>query len=154
MSDKEILVTAKGLEKLQTELRDFKEVRRPEVINRIKAAKELGDLSENAEYATAKEEQSFIEGRIQELEQIVKRARVVANTNGGKTIQTGSRATVEIGGEDMVFEIVGQTEADPVNNRISLDSPVGQALLGHKAGERVKVQTPDGAASYKVLKVE
>src|SRR6185436_17842821 len=121
MVEKEIVITERGLEKLKSEFKDFREVQRPEVIGRIKAAKELGDLSENAEYATAKEDQSFIEGRIQELEQIIKKARVVkTEPNGNKTVQTGSQVSVEVAGEKLDFELVGQTESDPANGKISI----------------------------------
>jgi transcription elongation factor GreA len=155
MTDQNIVITEKGLEKLKAELKDFREVRRPEVIGRIKAAKELGDLSENAEYASAKEDQSFIEGRIQELEQIIKKAKVVKTTanHESKTAGTGSQLEVEVEGEKLDFELVGQTESDPVNGKISIDSPVGQALLGQKVGSQVSVQTPDGAVVYKILKI-
>ncbi len=150
---KEILMTAEGLEKLKSELKELTEVRRPEVVNRIKEAKALGDLSENAEYSSAKEDQSFIEGRIEELEQTVKQAKVVAAGKSG-TVGIGSEITVEIEGDKDNYEIVGPTESDPAKGRISIDSPVGQAVLGHKAGDKVKVQTPDGAVDYKIISVK
>lgn len=148
---KEIVITQQGLDKLLAELKDLKETRRPEIISRIKGAKELGDLSENAEYAAAKDEQSFIEGRIQELEQTIKQLKVVENHKEQKIVGAGSYLTVGVEGEKLEIEIVGQTEADPANGKISVDSPVGLALLGHKAGESVKVQTPDGEIIYKIL---
>lgn len=146
-------MTAEGLEKLKTELRELTDVRRPEVVARIKTAKELGDLSENAEYASAKEDQSFIEGRIEELTQQVKHAKVVNGAHKG-TIGIGSQIVVEIEGDKDNYEIVGPTESDPAKGRISIDSPVGQAVLGHKAGDKVKVQTPDGAVDYKIVSVK
>lgn len=149
---KDILMTQEGLEKLQSELTELVKVRRPEIVSRIKIAKELGDLSENAEYTSAKEEQSFVEGRIQELEQLIKYAKVVEGAHSG-TIGIGSTVTVNVEGDDDSFEIVGPTESDPDKGRISIDSPVGQALLGHKAKDSVSVQTPDGAVTYKILKV-
>jgi len=149
---KEIIITKEGLDKLRAELDELKNVRRPEVINRIKGAKELGDLSENAEYAAAKDEQSFIEGRIKELDQLIKKLKVVEGANGQqKAALPGSRLVVSVEGETMEIELVGQTEANPTKGKISIDSPVGKALLGHKKGDSVKVQTPDGETTYKVV---
>lgn len=151
---REILITQEGLDKLQSELKELVDVRRPDVIGRIKSAKELGDLSENAEYSSAKDEQSFIEGRIQELEDVIKHAKVVADGKGdGKTIQIGSSVTVEVEGENDKFEIVGPAESDPASGRISTDSPVGQALMGRKEKETVKVNTPDGDVAYKIVSI-
>lgn len=149
---KEILMTTVGLEKLKSELQELVDVRRPEIVSRIKIAKELGDLSENAEYTSAKEEQSFVEGRIQELEQTIKHAKVVEGAHTD-TIGIGSTVKVKVDGDEDTFEIVGPTESDPTKGKISIDSPVGQALLGHKAKDAVSVQTPDGAVAYKVLSV-
>lgn len=150
---KEILMTNVGLSKLENELKELVETRRPEIVSRIKIAKELGDLSENAEYTSAKEEQSFVEGRIQELEQIIKHAKVVEGTHTD-TIGIGSLVKVKVEGDEDLFEIVGPTESDPSLGKISIDSPVGQALLGHKAKDTVSVQTPDGAVAYKILSVK
>jgi len=152
MAKKEILITKDGLEKLQAELIELTKVRRPDVINRIKTAKELGDLSENAEYTAAKEDQSFIEGRIQELEQTIKQVKVVSNKHT-EVINIGSDITVEVDGETDQFELVGTAESDPENGKISIDSPVGQALLGHKVKDKVTVQTPEGAIIYTVITV-
>lgn len=153
MPKKEILITEEGLAKLKQELKELVEVRRPEVINRIKTAKELGDLSENAEYTSAKEDQSFIEGRIQDLEQMLHQAKVVSVAHGS-AVGIGSKVGFEVEGEQDEFEIVGPAESDPARGRISVDSPVGQALLGHKVGDKVAVQTPDGATNYKILSVK
>lgn len=149
---KEILMTSEGLEKLKNELKELVSVRRPDVVSRIKTAKELGDLSENAEYASAKEDQSFIEGRIEELEQMIKYGKVVSSAKSG-TISIGTKIKVEIEGETDDFEIVGPAESDPEHGRISIDSPVGQAVLGHKKGDSVDVQTPDGSVKYKIIAV-
>lgn len=151
---REILITQEGLDKLQAELKELVEVRRPDVISRIKSAKELGDLSENAEYSSAKDEQSFIEGRIQELEDITKHAKVVADSaKSDKAIRIGSRVKVEVEGDVDEYELVGPAESDPAKGKISTDSPVGQALLGHKEKETVKVKTPDGNVAYKIISV-
>lgn len=152
-NNEENVITLKGWEKLKVELQELKEVRRPEVIGRIKAAKELGDLSENAEYSTAKEEQSFIEGRIQDLDQIIKKSKVVSGSGDRKIIQTGAAIAVTVEGEKLSFELVGPAESDPAAGKISIDSPVGQALLGHKEKDVVKVETPDGRVEYKILAV-
>lgn len=150
---KDILMTKEGLDKLNKELDGLINVRRPEIITRIKTAKELGDLSENAEYSSAKEDQAFVEGRIEEIEQILKHAKVVESAKAG-TVGIGSKVEVEIEGDKDTYEIVGATESDPEHGKISVDSPVGQALLGHKDKETVAVQTPDGAVSYKILTVK
>jgi transcription elongation factor GreA len=149
---KDILITQEGLDKLTQELEELTKVRRPDVVSRIKTAKELGDLSENAEYTSAKEEQSFIEGRIQEIEHTIKHAKVVANAHSD-TIGIGSKVKVMIDGEEDEFELVGQTESDPDAGKISIDSPVGRALSGHKAKDKVEVDTPDGSVEYTVIAV-
>lgn len=153
MAKKDILVTQEGLEKLQNELDELTKERRPEVVNRIKTAKELGDLSENAEYTSAKEDQSFIEGRIQEIEQTLKHAKVVAESHTG-VISIGCTVNVLVDGDNETFELVGQTESDPEHGKISVDSPVGQALLGHIAKDKVHIETPDGTIIYTVLSVD
>ena len=152
MPKKDILITKEGLEKLRVELKELLHVRRPEVINRIKGAKELGDLSENAEYSAAKEEQSFVEGRIQEVEEIIKHAKIVSTTNNHNgSIGIGCTIKVLVDGEEDQFELVGPTESDPAKGKISVDSPVGKALLGHKATDSVAVETPDGKIQYKII---
>lgn len=153
MPKKEILITQEGLEKLRQELHELTTVRRPEIVNRIKEAKALGDLSENAEYTSAKEDQSFVEGRIQEIEQILKSAKVVTESQTD-TIGIGARVTVRVEGDDDTFEIVGPTESDPENGKISVDSPVGRALLGHKSKQKVTVETPDGSVLYEIVSVK
>ncbi len=152
MPKKEILITQEGLDKLQQELHELTTIRRPEIVNRIKVAKELGDLSENAEYTSAKEEQSFVEGRIQEIEQVLKQAKVVAENHTG-TIGIGTTVTFSVDGDKDSFELVGPTESDPEKGKISVDSPVGQALLGHKVKDKVKVETPDGSVIYEIISV-
>lgn len=155
MPKKDILITEEGLEKLRSELQELLTVRRPEVINRIKGAKELGDLSENAEYSAAKEEQSFVEGRIQELEEVIKHAKIAdGSTDCNGSIAIGCTVKVLVDGEEDQFELVGPTESDPSRGKISVDSPVGKALLGHKAKDIVSVETPDGKIQYKIISVD
>lgn len=149
---KELLLTKEGLEKLQKELEDLKNVRRPAVIARIQAAKELGDLSENADYDDARNEQSFIEGRIQELEDMIKRAKVVAKV-AGSTVGMGSKVTILTGSKSATYEIVGSTESNPSQGKISSESPIGKALLGHGVGEKINVNTPAGEVLYKINKI-
>ncbi len=155
MAIKTTTLTQEGLDHLKAELSELKEVKRPEIIDRIKRAKEFGDLSENAEYQSAKEDQSFIEGRIQEVEQMIKSARIVEKkTNNAGSIDIGSKVVVAIDGDKLEYEIVGPTEGDLDLNRISSESPVGRALLGHKKADVVKVLAPGGDVEYKILEVK
>lgn len=150
---KEILLTQEGLEKLKGELRKLKEVDRKEVISRIKTAKEFGDLSENSEYDDAKNEQAFVEGRIQELEATIKYSKIVEHKNNGD-ISVGSVVEVEVEGDKETLIIAGQTESDPINGKISSDSPVARALIGKKKGEAVDITTPNGKVKYKIISVK
>ena len=152
MSD-QIQLTAEGLEKIKKELHDGKTIRRKELAERLQAAKELGDLSENADYQQAKEDSAWLEGRIQELEDIISRATVAAKPKSG-IVSIGSSVTIVSGNTTRVFAIVGATEADPAHGRISSDSPIGRALLGGKVGDDVLVQTPSGQVRYQIVKVE
>lgn len=149
---KEMVITKEGLEKIKEELKQLKEKDRKEVIERIKSAKELGDLSENAEYDEAKNAQAFVEGRIQELEDMVKHAKVVEGA-GGRKISMGSAITVECDGEKDEYKIVGPTESDPFSGKISYDSPIGRAMMDREIGEVVAVETPGGAMKCKILAV-
>src|SRR3989338_4599197 len=136
MPDKTTYLTDDGYKKLIEELEHLKKVRRPEIASRIKEAKELGDLSENAEYADAREEQSFTEGRIMDIEETLKNAEVIAN-NDANPDQVGIGDTIKVSkdGQDHVFTIVGSNEADPLNGKISNESPMGEAFLGTKKGD-------------------
>ncbi len=153
--DKKIL-TPEGLKKLQEELENLTSNKRKEISERIKIAKEFGDLSENAEYQEAKEQQSFIEGRILELESIIKTAEVAdkAPADGKKIVRIGSHVLVSRDNQNLNFTIVGSTEADPVNKKISLESPLGEALLDREVGEEVEVKLPSGLARYKILEIK
>lgn len=155
----ETLVTKEGLKKLQDELEELKGVKRKEVAERLKEAISYGDLSENSEYQEAKTEQAFIEGRILELEQMIKNAKIISDkkaTTKSKDIQIGTTVTIrnKTEGDDPVeYTIVGSTEADPLDHKISNESPVGKALLGKKKGDTVDVNTPAGRYKYEVVKV-
>ena len=153
MNEKEIVLTAEGLSKLETELDELKAVHRKEVNDRIRAAKEYGDLSENAEYEDAKQEQAFIEGRILKLEAMIRNARIIDESDyAADEVHLG--ATVKVkdlkNNGSYEFHIVGSAEADPPNQRISNESPLGRALIGHKKGDTVDVSTPRGVVKYKV----
>ncbi len=154
MAQKTLTLTPEGLEHLKSELKELKETKRPEIIERIKRAKEFGDLSENAEYQTAKEDQSFIEGRIQELETMVKTAKVAESKHDVSVIGIGSNIVVSIDGDKINYHIVGPTEGDIEKNKVSSESPVGRSLLGHKKGEKVMVLAPGGEIEYQILEVK
>lgn len=157
MADKKNILTYAGLKKLEDELQELKVVRRQEVAQKIKEAREQGDLSENAEYDAAKDEQRDIEARIDELEKILKNAEVVIEDEIDlEKINIGCRVKVydvEFD-EEMEFSIVGSTEANSLQHKISNESPVGQALLGRKVGESVTVETQAGSIEYKVLEIQ
>lgn len=148
------VLTPEGLEKLKKELLALKTVDRPAVIKRISEARELGDLSENADYHDAREQQSFIEGRIKDIEEMIRNSDVVASRGGKGTVQLGSKVKVEVDGDKFEYEIVGSNEADPLEGKISLESPVGSALIDHKAGDKVVAETPKGGVEYKILEVK
>jgi transcription elongation factor GreA len=146
-------LTPDGADRLRDELRTLVDVRRPEVVGRIRTAKELGDLKENADYAAAREEQSFLEGRIQAIEAQLRAAVIIETPAAGSRAGLGSTVTIEAHGEEATYVLVGTTEADPAKGRISVSSPVGQALLGHGPGDEVLVKTPRGEAHYRVVSV-
>jgi transcription elongation factor GreA len=153
LNDKEIVLTAEGLTKLETELDELKTVHRKEVNDRIRQAKEYGDLSENAEYEDAKQEQAFIEGRILKLEGMIRNARIIDESEyASDEVHLGAVVKVKDlkNGESYEFSIVGSAEADPSNSRISNESPLGRALIGHKKGATVDVATPRGVVKYKI----
>ncbi|MBD8976618.1 transcription elongation factor GreA [Veillonella magna] len=152
---KETLLTAEGLEKLKQELEHFKSVRRMEVAERLKAAIALGDISENSEYDDAKNEQAFIEGHIIDLENKINTAKIIDETTRRNTVQVGSKVRLldKAYNEEVEYVIVGSSEADPFNSRISNESPVGSAIIGSKKGDEVEVSTPDGPVIFEVLEI-
>jgi transcription elongation factor GreA len=151
VNNKPTYISRDGLEKLRRELDEMVSLRRPEVAQRIHDAKEHGDLSENAEYEDAKNEQAFVEGRIQMLEALIKNATIIDENHSIEYVQIGSTVTVKGPDGEEAFTIVGSTEARPVEGRISNESPVGRALLGRKKGDSVIVRVPAGDISYTVL---
>jgi transcription elongation factor GreA len=146
-------LTAEGADRLRAELDELVRFKRPEVIARIRTAKEHGDLKENAEYHAAREEQSFLEGRIQALEARLRTAVIVEAPAAGSRVGLGSRVTVDADGEEVTYVIVGAAESHPGSGRISSASPVGQALLGHSTGETVAVRTPAGERQLRILEI-
>jgi transcription elongation factor GreA len=147
-------LTPEGKERLEQELEFLRLVRRPEVAEHIRIAREDGDLSENAGYDAAKEEQAHVEGRILTLENILKNAQIIENNGHSSTVVVGSTVTVQEEGYDPEkFHIVGSAEVDPMQGRISNKSPLGQALLGKSAGDSVQVNTPNGVTVFAVLQV-
>ncbi len=146
-------LTKEGFENLKKELTELTKVKRPYAVERLHKARSMGDLSENSEYTAAKEELAFVEGRIQEIEEILKRVEVVENHNGNNTVEVGTSVTVEVDGKKELFQIVGEFEADPLNKKLSHTSPIGQALVGKKVGDWIEVQVPAGKIKYKIVDI-
>ena len=147
-------LTKERLEEFKTELEMLKTKKRVEVAERLKAAKEYGDLSENSEYSEAREEQANVETRIAELEDLVKEAVTIKKSEGGDTVLVGSTVTVKKGEKVSKYTIVGSYEAKPEEGKISDESPLGKMFLKRKAGDTVNVTTPAGAATYEIVKIE
>lgn len=149
-------MTTEGHQALQEELRNLKSVERPNIVKAIAAAREHGDLSENAEYHAARERQSFIEGRIGELEDAIKRAEVIDTSKlKGKTVRFGATVKVadEETDEEITYQLVGELEADIQQRKISIGSPLGRALIGREVGDSVEVTTPNGVRYFEVINV-
>ena len=153
MHTKPSYLSREGLETLRKELEEMTNNRRAEVAARIHDAKEHGDLSENAEYEDAKNEQAFVEGRIQALEALIKNATIIDEHHSTDHVQIGSTVAVESPDGAETFTIVGSAEAKPTEGRISNESPVGRALLGKRKGEKVLVRVPAGDFTYKIVKI-
>ncbi|MGE5392883.1 MAG: transcription elongation factor GreA [Candidatus Saccharibacteria bacterium] len=151
---KKVLLTSDGLTKLREELRVLKDERRREVIERIQEAVAHGDLSENADYAQAKEEQAFIEGRVQEIEDMIKNAEIIEHNGHQGQVGIGSSVRVNYKGKEYKYTIVGSNEANPAAGKISNESLVGKSLLGRKVGEIVVVDTPSGKNEYQIVAIE
>lgn len=153
--DNVIYLTAEGIEKVKTELEYLITQKRPEIAQRLRSAIEMGDLSENADYSSAKEDQAFMEGRILELEHILKNVVVIEEKSSGDQVEIGSEVVVREEGYDdeETFFIVGSKEADPDQGKISYESPIGKALIKHRVGEIVRVVTPAGDTNFKIIKI-
>jgi transcription elongation factor GreA len=152
MSKDNVYLTKEGLDKLKKELDYLVNIKRKAIIERIQIAKSYGDLSENAEYESAKSEQSFTEGRIKEIQDILNNAKIIKKTNS-EAVCLGSKLILEIDGREETYQIVGSREADPSEKKISDESPIGKALLGKKVGDVVEVEVPDGIMQYKIKSI-
>jgi transcription elongation factor GreA len=151
---KDILLTKEGIEKLKAELEHLITVERKDIIKKIKETREYGDLSENAEYDAAREQQSMIEGRIEEIEAILKKARVIEEPKSRDKVTIGAHVEVEVEGDKEEYQLVSSAESDPASGHISIESPLGKALLGAKVNDKVEVPIPDGGTvTYKVLAI-
>ena len=148
------IISREGHEKLKKELEYITTIKRKEIAERIERAKDMGDLSENAEYSEAKDAQAFNEGRIAEIKTLLKNLTVVSNGGEKGIIGMGSKVTVKTNGEEKEYTIVSFNEVDPMTGKISNESPLGFAFLGKKVGDKVKVDTPKGEIEYKIIKIE
>lgn len=148
-----IKLTKEGLEALKVEFTELRDVKRPKLVDRLSNARSQGDLSENSDYQSAKEELEFLDGRIDELEEVIKKAAVTPITKTGG-VDVGTKVTVKVGGGKAVFNIVGEWEADPVNKKISHESPLGKALVGKKIGDMVEVEAPAGKVQYEIMAID
>ncbi|MBI5038030.1 MAG: transcription elongation factor GreA [Candidatus Kerfeldbacteria bacterium] len=154
MNDRDTFITMVGLEKLKKELHELKNVKRAQIAERIQSAKELGDLSENAEYVEAKNEQGFVEGRIMEIETIIRNATIIQKSKGSDGIvRVGSRIRIKDHSGEREYVIVGSNEADPAQGIISNESPLGQAFLGKKKGDIVQIDLPKGTTKIEILAI-
>ncbi len=156
MTEKETIITEEGLRKLESELEELKTVHRKEVNDRIRQAKEFGDISENAEYEDAKQEQAFIEGRIMKLEAMIRNAKIIHEGEGGADeVHLGTTVKVRNLGSnnENEYTIVGSAESDPLNAKISNESPIGRALMGAKPGQTVTASAPSGDVQLRVVSI-
>ncbi|HKL75490.1 MAG TPA: transcription elongation factor GreA [Halanaerobiales bacterium] len=154
---KEVVLTEEGYEKLEEELDYLVNEKRREVAKRIKVAREFGDISENSEYDDAKNEQAFVEGRIQEIENMLRNAKVIKDEEvDDHTVNVGTTVKIkDLDDEDIyTYTLVGSAESDPLKNKISNESPIGKNLIGHKIGDQVEVEVPSGTMNYEVLSIE
>jgi len=148
-------LTAEGADKLKAELTELKGPRREELAKRLRSAIQMGDLSENADYHKAKEDQGFLEGRIQEIEYLLRNAVIIEKSPSKDVVSVGSHVTIqESSFPAETYHMVGAKEADPRNGKISNESPIGRALMDHKVGDLVEVETPSGKIKLKILKIE
>lgn len=158
MDTKKIYLTEEGLEELKKEHLELTKVKRPNVVERLTEARNQGDLSENAEYVAAREELAFIDGRIDELEELLKGVSIIKDSDSTRgssdSVKLGSEVTVSINGKNEVYRVVGEWEADPVDKKISHESPLGKALIGKKIGENVEVEAPAGKIIYTIVSVQ
>ena len=151
---KKIQLTENGQEALRQELAELRDVKRPLLVERLANARGQGDLSENSDYQSAREELEFLDGRISELEEVIKSAAVVKGNGANHTVDIGTSVTVKVDGSKSIYKIVGDWEANPVEKKISHTSPLGQALVGKKPGDKVEVEAPAGKIIYEILAID
>ncbi|MBN1168878.1 transcription elongation factor GreA [Candidatus Woesebacteria bacterium] len=154
LNNDQVEVTKEGLDALKKELEELKEVKRPQVVDRLAHARAEGDLSENSDYHNARDELEFLDGRIEEIENVVKSAKIVDGRGRGDGVAVGTSVKVKVNGNQSEFHIVGEWEADPTESKISHTSPLGQALFGKKVGEKVEVEVPAGTLTYEILDIK
>ncbi|MFC1727316.1 transcription elongation factor GreA [Patescibacteria group bacterium] len=152
-NNSQIPMTREGLDELKEELRQLVEEKRPEIVKRMADSRTIGDMTEDSEYSQAKQELVFIDGRISELEEVVGRSVIVGKKSSCQEVALGCQVTVKIGKTNQAFHLVGEWEADPLEQKISHQSPLGQALLGKKVGEKVEVDAPAGKVAYTIVKI-
>jgi transcription elongation factor GreA len=155
--DKKAYITEKGLEELKKEHEELIKTKRPQLVGRLAIARDMGDLSENAEYTAARDELAFIDGRIDELENLLKNAIIIAEKPKGrksKIVNLGSKVTVKTGAKKEAFTIVGEWESNPGEKKISNESPLGKALLGKIVNDKVEIEAPAGKIAYKIIAIE
>ncbi|OGV90614.1 transcription elongation factor GreA [Microgenomates group bacterium RIFCSPLOWO2_01_FULL_46_13] len=150
----EVSLTKEGYDELVVELAEVKEKKLPAAIERVKRARDFGDLSENSEYHSARDDLSFLEGRIEELESLIVRAKIIKTGKSTKAVTLGSKVTVRANGQTHTYFIVGEYEADPTEKKISHESPLGRALIGKKVGEKVEFVAPVGKILYEIKKID
>ena len=155
-NNKKIYLTKEGLTELKKEYDELVNKKRPGVLARVTQARNMGDLSENAEYVASREELTFIDGRIDELEIILKQAVIIRESvkTSNNAIKLGSTVTLHFNGKKEIFTVVGEWEADPTNKKISHESPLGKVLIGKKVGEKVQVEAPAGKLTYSIVSVK
>lgn len=152
--EKEVYISSVGLEKIKAELSEIENVKLKEIAYKIAEAKDLGDLSENAEYHEAKQTQAFLFGKAQELKYKIKHAKIIENCKGGAgEVRVGCTVKLEDSTGVIEYSLVGSDEADPLSGKISIESPTGAALIGHKVGDTIEVKTPTGTQKYKILSI-
>ena len=149
----DVYLTSEGLKELQTELKDLEDKKLPKLVKRVARARSFGDLSENSEYSNAREELAFAEGRVDELKELISRAKVIRSKKKKDVVKLGCKVTVHANGGEHTFEVVGEWEADPGKKKISHNSPLGKALLGKKRGETVEIKAPAGKIIYEIKKI-
>lgn len=149
---KQFHLTKEGITELEQELAELVKQRGP-IAERIKSAREFGDLAENAEYIAAREEQERVESRIAEIENVLQNVEVIKKPRGDSKVQLGSKVILKGGGKKKEFQVVGTVEADPLSGKISDESPIGKALLGQKVGDKVEIKTPAETASYEIVEI-